>query len=66
MEVKLSSLHHKEGINTTKFFHFKIQIKKRKVYALFDSSSQENLIEKDLIINFRLEFLDHPNPYPLG
>jgi hypothetical protein len=50
----------------TKLFHIKIQIKKNKVDALFDSGSQANLIAKDLVSKLGLEMHDHPHPYPLG
>ena len=38
-EVSLSSLHPNEEKEMTKFFHVKIQVKKAKVDALFNSSS---------------------------
>jgi hypothetical protein len=43
-EVNLSSLHHQEEKEMTKLFHIKIQVKKTKIDALFDSGSQANLI----------------------
>jgi hypothetical protein len=36
------------------------------VDALFDSSSQANLIEEDLVNILGLEVHDHTHPYPLG
>jgi hypothetical protein len=36
-EVNLSSLHHKEEKEMKKLFHIKIQVKRTKVDALFDS-----------------------------
>ena len=65
-EVNLSSLHNKEEKEITKLFHIKIQIKKTKVDALFDSGSQANIIAADLISKLGLEVHDHPSPYPLG
>jgi hypothetical protein len=38
-EVSPSRLHHKEGNEMPKLFHINIQIKKRNIYALFDSHS---------------------------
>ena len=64
--VNLSSLHHKEEKEINKLFHIKIQIKKTRVYALFDSGSQANLIAADLVSKLGLEVHDHPSPYPLG
>jgi len=64
-EVNLSILHHKEYKDITKIFYINIHVKKTKVDSLFISSSQANLIEFDLVSNLRLEFHDHPIPYPL-
>ena len=64
-EVNLSSLQQQEEKEMTKLFHIKIQVKKTKIDALFDSGSQENLIAAYLINNLVLEFHDHPNPYTL-
>jgi hypothetical protein len=50
----------------TKLFHIKIQFKKTMIDAFFDSSSQANLVEADLVNKIGLEVHDHPNPYPLG
>eukprot|EP00253_Pinus_taeda_P023991 PITA_23991 len=50
----------------TKLFHVNIQVKKMKVDALFDSGSQETIIEVDLVKKLGMEVRDHPNPYPLG
>ena len=50
----------------TKLFHVKIQIKKTKFDALFDSGLQVNLIPAELVKKLGLEVRDHPNPYPLG
>jgi hypothetical protein len=38
-EVNLSILHHQEDKEMTKLFHIKIQVKKTKIDALFNSSS---------------------------
>jgi hypothetical protein len=64
--VNLSSLHHQEEKDMTKIFHIKIQVKKMKIDSLFDSSSQANLIEVDLVINIALEVHNYPKTYPLG
>ena len=50
----------------TKLFHVKIQVKKTKIYALFDLGSQENLIAVDIVRKLGLEVRGHPYPYPLG
>jgi hypothetical protein len=50
----------------TKLFHIKIQVKKTKIDALFDSSSQANHIAANLVSEIGLEVHDHPSPYPLG
>ena len=50
----------------TKIFHIKIQVKKTKTDALFESRLQENLITTELVKKLVLEVRDHPNPYPLG
>ena len=65
-EVNLSSLQQQEEKEMTKLFHIKIQVKKTKIDALFDSGSQENLIATELVKKLGLEVHDHPNPYPLG
>ena len=65
-EVNLSSLHHKEEKEMTKFCHIKIHIKKTKVDALFNSGSQANLIAEDLESKLGLEVHEYPSPYPLG
>jgi hypothetical protein len=65
-EVNLTSLHHHEEKEMNKLFHIKIQVKKTKKNALFDSSSQANLIAVNLVKNLGLEVCDHPSPYPLG
>eukprot|EP00253_Pinus_taeda_P034565 PITA_34565 len=65
-EVNLSSLQQQEEKEMTKLFHVKIQVKKTKIDALFDSRSQGNLIATDLVKKLGLEVRDHPNPYPLG
>jgi hypothetical protein len=57
-EVNLSSLHNKEEKEITKLFHIKVQIKKTKVDALFNSGSQANIIAADLISNIGLEVHD--------
>jgi hypothetical protein len=65
-EVNLSSFHHIEEKEMRKIFHINIQVKKRKVDALYDFCSHPNLIEFDLFKNIGVEFHDHPSPYPLG
>jgi hypothetical protein len=50
----------------TKLFHIKIRVKKTKIDAMFDSSSQANLITMDPVNKIGLEVHDHPSPYPLG
>jgi hypothetical protein len=64
--VNLSILHHQEEKEMTNLFHIKIQVKKTKIGALFNSSSQANIIETYLVSKLGLEFHDHPIPYPLG
>jgi hypothetical protein len=64
--VNLSILHHQEEKEMTKLFHIKIQVKKTNIDALFDSGSQDNIIEVDLVNKLGLEVHDHPIPYPLG
>jgi hypothetical protein len=49
-----------------KLFHVKIQIKKTKIDSLFDSGSQANLIEIDLVNKLGLEVQNHPITYPFG
>ena len=63
--MNLCILHHKEEKEVTKLFHINIQINKTKVDTLFNSSSQENIIEIDLINNFGLDIYDNPNHCPL-
>jgi len=65
-EVNLSSLQQKEDKEDTTLFKLKIQVKKTKIDALFESRSQENFIALDMAKKLRLEVRDHPNPYPLG
>jgi hypothetical protein len=50
----------------TKLFHIKIQVKKAKIDALFNSSSQVNLIATNMVNNLQLKFDDHLSPYSLG
>lgn len=45
-EVDMSSLEDKEEIEMIKQFHIKVQVKKKKVDALFDTSLQTNLVVK--------------------
>lgn len=42
----------------TRLFHIKVQVKKTKIDALFNSGSQENIITIELINKLRLEFHD--------
>jgi hypothetical protein len=65
-KVNLSILHHQEEKELTKLFHIKIQVKKTKIDALFNSGSKDNLIAGDLVRNIGLKFHDHLIPYPLG
>jgi hypothetical protein len=65
-EVKLSSHHHKVKKEMTKLLCIKIQVKKTKVDALFDSASHDNIVVEELVSKLGLEVHDHPNPYPLG
>ena len=65
-EVNPSSLQQQKEKEMTKLFHVKIQVKKTKIDAMFDSGSQANLIAADLVKKLGLEVHDHPNPYPLG
>ena len=64
--VNLSSLQQYEEKEMTKLFHIKIQVKKTKIDALFDSGSQENLIAAELVNKLGLEVCVHSSPYPLG
>ena len=48
-EVNLSSLQQQEEKEITKLFHIRIQVKKTKIDALFDSGSHENLIAVELV-----------------
>lgn len=50
----------------TKLFHIKIQVKKTKIDAMFDSRLQVNLIVAKMVKKLGLEVHDNPNPYPLG
>ena len=47
-------------------FHVRVISNHTKIYALFDSGSQSNLILEDLVKNLNLENVPHNNPYPLG
>jgi hypothetical protein len=64
--VNLSILHHHEDKDMTKLFHIKIQVKKTKIDALFNSSSQASIIATNLINKLGMEFHDHSSPYTLG
>jgi hypothetical protein len=64
-EVNISSLHHMEEKEMKKIFHIKIQVKKTKIDALFNSSSHANIIVDDFFIMLGLEVHDNPSPYPL-
>jgi hypothetical protein len=64
--VNLSSLYHHEEKEMSKVFHIKIQVNMTKIDALSDSSSQDNLIETNMVSNIGLEDRNHPSPYPLG
>jgi hypothetical protein len=43
----------------TKMFHINIQVKKTKIDVMFNSGSQTNLIEVDLVNKLGLEVHDH-------
>lgn len=59
----MSSLEDKEEIEMIKQFHIKVQVKKKKVDALFDTSLQTNLVVKDLMNMVGLQVHDHPFLY---
>lgn len=47
-------------------FHIKIQVKKMKIDALFNSGSYVNLITTDLVKKLGIKAHDHPIPYRFG
>jgi hypothetical protein len=47
-------------------FHIRVVSKHTKIYTLFDTGSQENLISEDTVKKLNLETIPHPKPYPLG
>jgi hypothetical protein len=49
----------------TKLFHIKIQVKKTKIDALFNSDSQANFIATNLVSKLGSEIHHHPIPNPL-
>jgi hypothetical protein len=55
--------HEKERIE---FFHIRVISKHTKIYTLFDTGSQENLIFEGTNRKLNLEKPPHPKPYPLG
>eukprot|EP01018_Ginkgo_biloba_P019707 Gb_27715 [translate_table: standard] len=66
---KTTNMANKDSIDEeerTRLFHVKVQVKKTKVDALFDTYSQANLIAEELVQKLGLETYDHPHPYPLG
>jgi hypothetical protein len=65
-EMNLSSLDYREEKEMKNLFHIKIHVKKTKVDALFNFSSQANLIVDDIVCKLGMEFYDHLSPYPLG
>jgi hypothetical protein len=58
-EVNLSSLHREEEKEVTMLFHIKIQVKKTKIDAFFNSGSHANLIAVDLVRNLGLEVVGY-------
>jgi hypothetical protein len=64
-EVNRSIIYHQEEKDMTKLFHIKIQVKKTKIDALFDSGPQANLIATNLVNKLVLEVHDNPIPFPL-
>jgi hypothetical protein len=50
----------------TKLLHIKIQVKKTKIDALFNSGSHANLIAVDLVNNIVFEVHNNIIPYPFG
>jgi hypothetical protein len=50
----------------TKLFQINIRVKKTKIDAMFDSSSQVNIIATDLVSKLGLEVHNHTSFYPLG
>jgi len=64
--VNLSGLHHQEEKDMTKLFNIKIQVKKTKIGAMFDSSSQHNVIAMNIVNKLSFKFHNHLIPYPLG
>jgi hypothetical protein len=48
-KVNLSILDHQEEKEMTKILHIKIQVKKTKIDALFDSDSHANLVDFNLV-----------------
>lgn len=50
----------------TKLLNIKVQVKKKKVDALFDTGLQVNIIISKLVNKLGLEVHDHIGPYPLG
>ncbi|OMO52468.1 Retrotransposon gag protein [Corchorus olitorius] len=47
-------------------FWIYVQIQMSKVVALYDSTSQRNLISQQLVKQLNLKSTPHPEPYPLG
>jgi hypothetical protein len=64
-KVNSSILRHQEEKEMTNLFHIKIQVKKTKIDALFESGSLDNLIATNMFSKIGLEVHDHPSPYPL-
>jgi hypothetical protein len=62
----MSILHHQEEKDMTMLFHINIQVKKTKIYTLFNFGSLTILIVVDLIKKLGLEVNNHPIPYSLG
>lgn len=49
-----------------KTFHIRVISKYTKIYEIFDSGSQENLMLEDIVKKLNLETIPHSKHYPLG
>jgi hypothetical protein len=50
----------------SEIFHVKVIVKHTKIYTLFDSGSQVNLIYEAIVKKLGLKTTPHVKPYPLG